>query len=63
MKHTIRVTTMLAAAIVIALTGAVEANDMLNSVQEVAESLGQNPNSLIFPTRQPPDPQPKASPR
>jgi paraquat-inducible protein B len=40
----------------------IEATTTLKSVQDVAESLEQNPNSLIFPTRQPPDPQPKASP-
>jgi paraquat-inducible protein B len=40
-----------------------EATTTLKSVQDVAESLEQNPNSLIFPTRQPPDPQPKASSR
>ena len=41
----------------------IEATTTLKSVQDVAESLEQNPNSLIFPTRQPPDPQPKASSR
>ena len=39
-----------------------EATTTLKSVQDVAESLEQNPNALIFPTRLPPDPQPKASP-
>ena len=40
----------------------IEATTTLKSVQDVAESLEQNPNALIFPTRLPPDPQPKASP-
>lgn len=40
-----------------------EAIVMLESVRDVAESLEQSPNALIFPTRRPPDPQPKAPTR